>query len=1030
MPAGFSRGRKRRSNLPDFGLTEALQAALKASKEVPLERAGELQAAAREAAAPKVAAVPEAIQAGPTPPPVAVAPSAPEPGAVTLPQINPSKPPTPAPTPAVEDAAASPAAAPSAPDAAGAPPVPVAATEAVQPPTDALVQPQPGVAPANRVSPAPPPEAVPPVQADAQRFVRASLGDFGDRVDMTHMPNTDTMVVPDQLKASILQIADDNEGLIEKARGGVVSDAQLTAMANDLAVNRDTLQQAITQEFGDPVKRPAIALAARTVETGDLGNLYALASKVADGSATNEEIIRYTQAKDIFTQYRTQLAGIGAESGRLQRAFGLPVGLPEEVKDHVASVIAQNNPDLKAEAAAIRLAGTPSGIASIVNGMANMPLTKRIPGAAWGLMQRIFINGILSGPPTWVTIFTGNNTNLVLNTLDLYGAGFTRGVTSVAAHMGRWPSAAEGVALSDAVAYTHGVLSSFADALRVAGRVLKTGQSMDEILRGAQSRAGENFSKWGHVKTADIFPELQNSPFGRVIRSALQIMDTGVDYPGRIIAALDDFTKTMAARGYRTMMSMKELRAKATAGTLKPGDAPAIMQDMMRNPSDEMQQAEEAWAHRITFQTPWPENGAGARFQKVLEAAPVLRFIFPFMRTATNIFKQGMLERNPLLAGFSARLRAQIASGGMEADLARQRILTGTALASMWAWMAIHDRITGAAPKDAKQRQIWEMDGRKEYSVRITNPITGKDTWREYQKFEPIASHVGAVADAVQLMSYVNQDNVYSMKDHDQKLQDAASHIVAAAIQNTGDKTFMQGAAKFAEMWNDPSRAFAMWIDSMGASMVPYSGALKFMRNEQDPYLRNAYTLMDKVRDEIPTFWKIRGSKTLPARPDVFGDPRTTYSGNAVLGPLNPFPGSPSHRDALIDEIQDLMEQTRTVPISMPQKKLAFADGSGSGKGLEGGSGMQLTPEEYAEYVNYARATPIFNGRTFRQELERTMNLASYETATPPERAAMLGNVQHRADRIGAMMLYKNNPEFQARMIQWTAQKNRLKFGQ
>ncbi len=114
------------------------------------------------------------------------------------------------------------------------------------------------------------------------------------------------------------------------------------------------------------------------------------------------------------------------------------------------------------------------------------------------------------------------------------------------------------------------------------------------------------------------------------------------------------------------------------------------MTEMMQNPSPEIQQAGEAWAHRMTFQTPWPEGGVGEAFQNVLNKAPALRFIFPFMRTATNIFKQSLVERTPL-AIFSAQLRNQIAAGGFEGDLAKARIATGTAIGSMFAWMAIHE---------------------------------------------------------------------------------------------------------------------------------------------------------------------------------------------------------------------------------------------------------------------------------------------------------------------------------------------------
>lgn len=1014
--------------MPDFGLTEALAAALKASKGVEVMRPGEQVLAARAAKAAPEAAAPVVPGA-----PSVSAPSAePTPGQPTAPPINPSAPPPDVPQPLPQDAVSSPDAAPApagiAPEAGDtAPPTGAAATSQDVPQAPAPA-PAPGaVAPANTLPP-PPGTAPPltPVQQTAQRFLTANIGDFPpERLNMTHMPNVDTMSSPDGVKAAILQIADDNAGAIEEARGGTVSDEQIRGLAQDLAVNADVVKQTLTREFGDPVKRPAIALAARMVEQHQLGTLLGLADSVENGSATSEEIIAFQRQAQVVVQGRTQLAGVGAESGRLQRVFGLPVGLPPEVMDHIAGVLKQNNPDQQAVAAAIKLAGTPSGIANIVNGT---NLAGRLGAAGRGLLTRIFINGVLSGPPTWAKIFLGNTFNQATNQFDLFSAGIGRNVYGLAARLGNFPSSAEGVQMSDAYAHMHGVISGGADALRVAGRVLKTGVSMDSIMRfdPAEVAGVKNVDpKLGVLQST--LPEIRDSYLGSIARG----VDVAIDAPGsRIIGSIDDFTKTLGYRGYLTMMQLKELRARLTAGTLKSGDAEEVMQKLMTDPSPEMQQAAEAWAHRMTFQTPFPEGGPGEAFSNFInQKVPALRFIFPFMRTATNIFKQSIGERS-LLGLFSARIRSQIAQGGFEGDLAKARMATGTAIGGMLGWMAIHDRITGDAPKDAKERMEWQLDGRTPYSVRITDPLSGKDTWRSYAWFEPMATVAGAVADIVKLQSYIHRDDeVDTMMPHDQMLDDAISHVMASVIQNTGNKTFMQGAAGFSEMYNDPQRAFGMWADQMGASMVPYSGATKFVRNMQDPYMRQAFTLIDKIKDDLPTIMGVKGSQTLPARLDVFGEPRMHNGGNSILGPLNPLPGSPSKKDDVTDEIQSVMEQTRTVPITMPSKLLSVL---GNGRGLQDGQGMRLTPQEYNDYVRMSRADPVFNNgtMTFRDKLSQTIASPTYQAATPAERHDLLQNVQNQADRIGRERLFKENPDFAERMTAWTAEKNRLKFNQ
>jgi hypothetical protein len=836
-----------------------------------------------------------------------------------------------------------------------------------------------------------------------------------ERLNMTHMPNVDVMQSPDGVKAAILQIADDNASAIDAARRGTVTDEQLIGLAQDISANQDIVKQVLTREFGTAIQRPEVVLAARMVEQQQIGELASVAAKVADGTATSAEVAAYQQRKQLVSRYIEQLMGAKAEWGRAGRGLQIPVGLPTEVEDHIASVLRQANPDMQAEAQAIRLAGTPNGIASIVNGMANVPMWRRAGKASFNLLQRIFINGILSGPPTWLKIFAGNNVNLAVNQFDLFAAGLGRGIYGYASRLGEFPTAAEGATIADAVAHFHGVISGGADALRVGGRVLRTGQSMDGILRSQED--------FGRNTTLSIIPELQDSYFGHIAKT----VDTAIDLPGRVIGSIDDFTKTLGYRGYVTMMQLKEVRARMQAGTLRPGDAEQMMQDLMRNPSPEVQQAAEDWAHRMTFQSPFPEGGLGEAFQNVLNKAPVLRFIFPFMRTATNIFKQSVIERTPLGLA-SARIQAQLAAGGLEADLAKARIATGTAIAGMVAWMAIHDRVTGPAPKDAKERALWSLDGRTPNSIRITDPITGKDTWHDYSWFEPMSTITSVTADIVNLMSYVHQDPD-TLSPHEKTLDDAAAHVAMSIIENTGNKTFMQGASAFAEMYNDPKRAFSMWAAQTGASFVPFSGMLKFVRNEQDPYLRQAFTLLDKVRDELPTIPGLAGSKTLPMRLDVFGEPRYTRGGQSILGPLNPLPSSPGKRDAVTDEIQNVMEQTRTVPITMPSKQLALL---GNGRGLQDGQGMRLTASEYNDYVRMSRSDPIFDGGklTFREKLEQTIASPVYQAATPAQRHDILQYVQNQADRIGRERLFKENPDFAERMTAWTAERNRLKFNQ
>jgi hypothetical protein len=194
--------------------------------------------------------------------------------------------------------------------------------------------------------------------------------------------------------------------------------------------------------------------------------------------------------------------------------------------------------------------------------------------------------------------------------------------------------------------------------------------------------------------------------------------------------------------------------------------------------------------------------------------------------------------------------------------------------------------------------------------------------------------------------------------------------------------------------------------------------------------MRQAFTLMDKIRDQLPTIpGVLKGSKTLMPRLDVFGEPIKNSGGNSILGPLSPFAPSPVKHDPVADELQAVMAFTHVVPVTAPAKQLAML---GNGRGLQDGQGMRLTPREYYEYTKLSRGSPIFDGGklTFHDKLEQTINGSLYQASTPAERVVLLEHVQNAADKIGRELLFKQDPEFRERMLEWTAEVNQRKYNQ
>jgi hypothetical protein len=863
------------------------------------------------------------------------------------------------------------------------------------------------------------------VEEEAQRFITARLGDFAGKLNMSHMPNIDVMADPDGVKASLLQVADDNKGLIEAARRGVITRENLIGIAQGMAVNGNVVQQVLSRDFGKNAPSPELMLAARMMQEHMLGMLHILGDKIGNRAASADEIIQWQKLKQIFTQFRVQLSGATAEWGRTGIALSTPVGMPDVMANHVAGLLKQGNPDMEAEARAVAAAMSPSGVSLVLNGYALMPVWRRwLQVVPQEIGIKLFINGLLSSPGTFFKIAGGNLTNLIAHQVDLTAAGFARQGAALAAYNGRWISDEEGVRLFDAYAHLHGIVNGFADAARVGGLVMRTGKGLDQLAGGRALETGPRKS------FQTIFPETQDNPnsyFAQLVRG----VDLLIELPGRGIGGNDAFYQTLGARGYAVMMALKEARMRALAGTLDIGDITAFVQDKLLNQTPEFRQAYEDYAHRITFQRPWPQADfgkppfAGEAFQKFLNAAPILRIVFPFMRTATDIFKQAIGERTGAGLLFS-NLRNQIAGGGMQRDLALTRIALGWGAVMTAAWLAAHDRISGSYPASRSERAVWDAEGRTPGSWRWTNPFTGKEHWTSFMAMEPFATLLVLGADLVDLNKRIatlhDTDKVADLMSKSEKV---AGQLLAATVENFSNKSTMQGAANLAELWHDPAGAGLKYLKKTGASMQPFSGFTHFMRNIQDPYLRQAQTMMEEIRNHLPTIPGVDGSKTLAPALDIFGEPRERAGGDG-FDALSPLPSSLSKKDEVTDEIDHVMTQTGTVPIGMPSDRITATS---DGKGTLDGSGLKLSPREYNEYVSYARNGPLYNGgmSNLREKLAGEFKTEAYKRMTPAERSAHISVLVNAGDAAGRAMLIARNQEFAARLKEYSMSVERIK---
>lgn len=818
------------------------------------------------------------------------------------------------------------------------------------------------------------PESV--VRIQSSRLSQANLGDYA--LDEKWQTNFDTITTTDDIKAVIADVATQNAPKIQEARRFNVTNEQLRGLASDLDLNEDVVKAVMTRESGGVLK-PEVILAARQVLNSSAERVLTLAKKVNTGHANDFERLAFRRQILFHNEYQTQFMGARAEAGRALNAFGIPVGSDANQLARMRELVeGLHGKDTDELAKALSQVDSLQGVNKLAKEYSRSKLL--------GTTQELFINSILSGPKTHLVNAIGNGLFQGMNIAE----------TAVAARLGRFLSGEEHVMAGEASAMLYGTVSGWRDGLRLAAKTFKTGTPIDQVAKyEGQSRAA--------ISSKNLLPaKLQDGMLG----SAVDGLGAFIRLPTeRVMAPTDEFFKTVAYRAELSRQAYLHAQRMVDEGGLSTKDVGGAIQSFMENPPGSAVDLAEDYITYATFQNPL--GPTGQKFQQAIQSLPAGFLIAPFIRTPVNVFKAGYAERSPL-ALFSSNWRAQVARGGRDRDLALARAGMGTLTVGLTAMAATSGGITGGGPQDPKARKLLEASGWQPYSFRIENETTGEVTYQSYARAEPLAFVIGATADAVEVMSYLDYDD--ELKSEAEQVNTAIAAITAGVANNTMSKTFMQGVADFSEAMSDPTQYMKGYLQKQGMAMLPYSSFRRQASQMQDPIMREAWTLLDRVKvgSGIPGY-----SENAPPRRDVFGSPITQRGGSA-LGVMSPFPDTEGKKDRVLDEVVGLMNETRQVPISMPGKKV---------------DGMRLSAQEYDEYVRYSRTEPLFDGRTFHEEIERVMDTSAYLLSTPDSRVLLIKHVQEAADSAARGMLEKNNPDFAARIAGQRLKKQRRLLG-
>ncbi|MNJ20999.1 hypothetical protein D3C77_153430 [compost metagenome] len=372
-------------------------------------------------------------------------------------------------------------------------------------------------------------------------------------------------------------------------------------------------------------------------------------------------------------------------------------------------------------------------------------------------------------------------------------------------------------------------------------------------------KTGESAVLGGQAKQDNALG-LNNSPRKPGALNALAYgADKLASIPYRALGAEDAFFATLNYEGeLRTLARQQAVAERKTGALPKDVKLSQRIEQIVQDPTAQMIEAAGEHARVQTF-----NQKAGTFAQAVMSAkakAPWLNLIAPFIRTPANIVKFG-LKRTPL-APFFKDVRADFAAGGARQERAAARILWGSSIMIGAGALAQAGYISGAGPDDRKEREALEATGWRPYSVRVG------DTWHEYNRLDPFSQWLGLAAD-MSTLDYQGKNGA-----------DVAANVLGSLVNNSINKTYVQGVSNFVEFLQDPKRNGEWYLRQMGGTLAQPLTLLSNIASEQDPYARSPDSVLDQIKYRLPGL-----RNDLPTKLDKFGEPvpNRSYPG----GPLS-----------------------------------------------------------------------------------------------------------------------------------------------
>lgn len=721
---------------------------------------------------------------------------------------------------------------------------------------------------------------------------------------------------PADVQAVLQNTIAKNEPRIEEARRGTISNVETEAAAKLLMTDQKRLQALMNRKTGEALNAESISAMSSVLKQATR-EMQESAVRARD-SGNPADLLKFQKDMEAYTAIAEQFMGARAEAGRSLQIFSREMQASgiEGILDRFGGKDA-----IQKKAQILAELDTPEKIAQATKDLRKAKTSD--------VLLEIWINSLLSGLQTHATNIMSNTLTPLLVTTEQAAAGV----------IGKFHGG-EKVYLREAATKGYAMIEGAREGLVAAGKSFAT---EEPVLTSSGKIEGRP-----KAITKEALG-IENKIAGKVVDVAGQ----GVRLPGRFLAAEDEFFKAV---GYRQELNALAVRQGMSEGLRGPELAQRVA-ELKSDPPEALRKRAWEQADEQTFNKELGQTGKA--IQGIATRHPTARLIAPFIRTPINIVKFAG-KRSPMAVLMKEGFWEEYKAGGARRDLALARVGVGSSIGAMTIYYASQGLITGGGPSDPRERAMLYQTGWKPYSIKID------DAYYSYSRLEPMGMLMGISADAAYVWDKMDKD----------EQEEYAALVTKSISRNLVSKTWLKGLTDAVNAYTDPDRYGEKWILNYAGTAVPTAIAQE--ARVQDPYLRRAENLIDKVKSRIPGL-----SEDLLPKLNLWGEPIKL---EGSLGPdrLSPIYMSRESDDKVASEMVRL-----DMAPSPVDKKI---------------NGVELTPEQENEYITLA-------GQPAKAQLDRLVYTENWERIPDVVKKDLIDDVISRNRRLARTRMIAKYPD-------------------